>query len=166
MLVEGDSGTAYVFNGTTLTAGPYTPGSLMILPNGQVLVGGGTTEVYTSLGTYESSWQPAISSFPSTVTPGSTYPISGTQFNGLSQAGAFGDEFQFATNYPLVRITNNSTNHVFYARTHDHSSMGVATGSTIVSTNFDVPTTIETGASSLVVVANGIPSDAVSITVQ
>jgi hypothetical protein len=166
VLVEGDSGTAYVFNGTTLTAGPYTPGSLMILPNGQVLVGGGTTEVYTSLGTYESSWQPAISSFPSTVTPGSTYPISGTQFNGLSQAGAFGDEFQFATNYPLVRITNNSTNHVFYARTHDHSSMGVATGSTIVSTNFDVPTTIETGASSLVVVANGIPSDAVSITVQ
>jgi hypothetical protein len=138
----------------------------MILPNGQVLVGGGTTEAYTSLGTYQSSWQPTISSYPSTVTPGSTYPISGTQFNGLSQAGAFGDEFQFATNYPLVRITNKSTHHVFYARTHDHSTMGVATGSATVSTNFDVPTTIDSGASTLVVIANGIPSAAVSITVE
>ena len=138
----------------------------MILPNGQVLVGGGRTEVYTSTGTYQTSWQPTISSYPSSVTPGSTYSISGTQFNGLSQAGAFGDEFQFATNYPLVRITNNSTKHVFYARTHNHSSMGVATGSATVSTNFDVPSSIETGASTLVVIANGIPSAAVPITVQ
>jgi len=44
--------------------------------------------------------------------------------------------------------------------------MGVATGTAIVSTNFDVPTTIETGASTLVVIANGIPSAAVDITVQ
>jgi hypothetical protein len=166
VLVEGDSGTSYLFNGTTFTAGPATPGSLMILPNGQVLVGGGLTEVYTSTGTYQTSWQPAISSYPSSVTPGSTYSISGTQFNGLSQAGAFGDEFQFATNYPLVQITNKSTKHVFYARTHNHSSMGVATGSATVSTNFDVPSSIETGASTLVVIANGIPSAAVSITVQ
>jgi hypothetical protein len=166
VLVEGDSGTSYLFDGTKLTAGPYTPGSLMILPTGQVLIGGGTTEVYTSTGTYQTSWQPAISTYPSTVTRGSTYSISGTQFNGLSQAAAFGDELQTATNYPLVQITNNSTKHVFYARTHDHSTMGVATGSLPVSTNFDVPTSMETGASSLVVIANGIPSPAVSVTVQ
>jgi hypothetical protein len=166
VLVEGDSGTSYLFNGTTLTKSLFTPGSLMILPNGQVLVGGGTTEVYTSTGTYESSWQPTISTYPTSVTPGSTYSISGTQFNGLSQASTFGDEFQYATNYPLVQITNTSTKHVFYARTHGHSSMGVATGTAIVSTNFDVPSTIETGASTLVVIANGIPSAAVDITVQ
>jgi hypothetical protein len=100
------------------------------------------------------------------VVRGSTYKISGTQFNGLSQANAFGDEFQTATNYPLVRITNKSTGHVFYARTHGHSTMGVATGTKIVSTNFDVPASMETGASSLVVVANGIPSRAVNITVN
>jgi hypothetical protein len=75
----------------------------------------------------------------STVTRGTTYKISGTQFNGLSQAAAFGDEFETATNYPLVRITNNSTHHVFYAKTHDHSTMGVATGSAIVSTNSMFP---------------------------
>ena len=87
-----------------------------------------------------------------------TYQISGTQFNGLSQANAFGDEFQVATNFPLVRITNNTTGDVRYARTYNFSTMGVATGSAIVSTWFDVPTNTETGDSTLEVVANGIPS--------
>lgn len=166
VLVEGDSGTSYEFDGTKLTPGPQTFGSLMVLPTGEVLVGGGRTAVYTSSGTYQTSWAPALSTYPSTITRGSTYPISGTQFNGLSQAAAFGDELETATNYPLVRITNNSTHHVFYARTHDHSTMGVATGSATVSTNFDVPATMETGPSTLEVVANGIPSVAVSVTVQ
>ena len=58
-----------------------------------------------------------------------------------------------------MRIVNNSTNHVFYARTHGHSTMGVATGSTPVSTNFDVPV-MESGPCQLYVVANGIPSAA------
>jgi len=138
----------------------------MLLPTGEVFVGGGITRTYTSSGTYQTSWQPTISTYPLVVTRGSTYPISGTQFNGLSQAAAFGDELQTATNYPLVRIVNNSTQHVFYARTHDHSTMGVATGSATVSTSFDVPAAMETGASELVVVANGIPSMAVAVTVQ
>jgi hypothetical protein len=84
----------------------------------------------------------------------------------MSQAAAFGDELETATNYPIVRITNRSTGHVFYARTHDHSTMGVATGSLPVSTNFDVPAAAETGASRLEVVANGIPSKPVNITVN
>ena len=71
-----------------------------------------------------------------------------------------------ATNYPLVRITNDFTHHVFYARTHDHSTMGIATGTTIVSTTFDVPVTAETGASKIVVVANGIPSRPKRVTIQ
>jgi len=166
VLVEGDSGTSYVFDGATLKAGPPIPGSLMVLPTGQVLVGGGPTGVYNPTGTYQTSWQPAITTYPSTVTRGSTYSISGTQFNGLSQAASFGDEYQTATNYPLVRITNKSTQHVFYAKTHDHSTMGVATGSATVSTNFDVPAAAETGPSTLEVVANGIPSPTVAITVQ
>ncbi len=164
VLVEGDSGISYVYNGTTFKAGPAVPGSLMLLPTGQVLVGG--SEVYNSTGTYQASWAPTIKTVPTTVVRGTTYKITGTQFNGLSQAAAFGDEYQTATNYPLVRITNNSTGHVFYAKTHGHSTMAVATGSKIVSTNFDVPASTETGASTLVVIANGIPSTPVSITVN
>ena len=163
VLVEGFF-SSYEWNGTSLLQTLATPGSLMVLPNGQVLVGG--TEVYEPTGTYDASWAPTITSVTTSVQRGKTYRISGTQFNGLSQAAAFGDEYETATNYPLVRITNNSTGHVFYARTHNHSTMGVATGSKIVSTSFDVPKTAERGASSLVVVANGIPSIPVSITVN
>lgn len=42
-----------------------------------------------------------------------------------------------------------------WLRIHDFSFMGVASN-TPVSTNFDVPATIETGPSELFVVANGI----------
>ncbi|HEX4160160.1 MAG TPA: hypothetical protein VHY79_16975 [Rhizomicrobium sp.] len=165
-MVEGDSGRLYTWDGTSLTDTKMNGyGVLMILPNGQILISG--SEVYNSAGTYQAAWQPTISTFPSSVTRGDTYQISGTQFNGLSQTGGgMGDEYQTSTNYPLVQITNNSSKHVFYARTHDHSTMGVATGSQSVSTNFDVPSGMETGASSLVVIANGIPSSAVSVMVQ
>ena len=95
----------------------------------------------------------------------SNYTVSGLRFAGMSQGAAYGDDYQSATNYALVRITNNATGHVFYSRTHDHSSMGVAFNG-IVSTHFDVPTNQETGPSQLVVVADGIPSTPVPVTVQ
>src|SRR5215469_1131697 len=166
VLVEGASGQLYEFDGTNLNVehNLFGYGSLLPLPTGEILVGG--SALYKSTGTYDSSWAPTIGSSPASVTRGQTYKISGTQFNGLNQGAAFGDEFDTHTNYPLVRITNNSTGHVFYCRTHDHSTMGVATGSKTVSTNFDVPSGMETGASTIEVVANGIPSTAAVITVQ
>jgi Kelch motif protein len=163
VLVEGGI-SSYEWNGTSLIQTLATFGSLIVLPTGQVLVGG--TEVYNPTGTYDAAWAPTITSVASSLNRGATYKIAGTQFNGLSQAAAFGDEFETATNYPLVRITNRSTGHVFYAKTHNHSTMAVATGSAIVSTNFDVPASMETGASTLEVVANGIPSLPMSITVN
>jgi hypothetical protein len=166
-LVEANSGILYEFDGSALTAENVNVGGsapLLVLPSGGVLIAG--TEIYTGKGTYDSSWQPVITDCPATVKRGSTYTISGMQFNGLSQANAFGDELETSTNFPLVRITNDRTGDVFYARTHDHSSMAVATGSLTVSTHFDVPANAEAGASSLVVVANGIPSEPASVTVQ
>ncbi|HEX3664425.1 MAG TPA: hypothetical protein VHU23_04240 [Rhizomicrobium sp.] len=169
VLALGSSDFLYEFDGKNFTQSSVgqvnaTYSSLMVLPTGEVLIAGYT--VYQPKGTYQPAWQPTISSSPSTVSRGSTYKISGTQFNGLSQAAAFGDEVETATNYPLVRITNNASGHVFYARTHDHSTMGVATGSKSVSTKFDVPSGMETGAGTLVVVANGIPSAPFPVTVQ
>jgi hypothetical protein len=166
VLVEGaNTGRMYEFDGTNLNSTSVSGGgSLMPLPTGEVLVGG--SAVYKSTGTYNAAWAPAISSSPATVTRGDTYQISGTQFNGLNQGAAFGDEFDTHTNYPLARITITASGHVFYCRTHDHSTMGVATGSKTVSTKFDVPSGMETGAGQLEIVANGIPSPAVGITVQ
>ncbi len=167
-LVLGSSGTLYEFDGKKLSAGPNAGegnyASLIPLPSGEVIVAG--SALYTTKGTYQAAWAPKITKVAASVTRGSTYKISGQQFNGLSQAASFGDELETATNYPLVRITNTATGHVYYAKTHDHSTMGVATGKATVSTNFDVPAKMETGTAKLVVVANGIPSKAVNITVN
>jgi hypothetical protein len=140
---------------------------MLILPTGQILFTDFSrdVEVYTPSGTYNPSWAPRIQSFPAVVSPGGSYTISGHLFNGMSQGAAYGDDVQAATNYPLVRITNLATGDVFYSRTHDHSSMAVAFNG-LVSTHFDVPANQELGPSQLVVVANGIPSQPVSVNVQ
>jgi len=165
----------YEFDGTNLTSVPGTPnaphdssyyGRMLVLPTGQVLFTDGSedVEVFTGTGSPNPAWAPVISSAPKTVTPGKTYKISGVGFNGMSQASAYGDDAQSATNYPLVRITMTSGN-VYYCRTTGHSSMAVASPAT-VSTHFAVPAGIETGSGELVVVADGIPSTPVAVTVN
>jgi len=165
-LVVGASGTSYEFDGKNLKPSLYLGyfNHLLVLPTGEVIVAG--SAVFTPNGKPNPAWAPSVTKYAQTVTRGSTYKISGKQFNGISQAQAYGDENTSVTNYPLVRITNNSSGHVFYAKTHDHSTMGVATGNKTVSTKFDVPSGMETGASTLEVVANGISSKKVSITVN
>jgi hypothetical protein len=173
VLIATPSGRFYEYDGASLAvtgALPTFGGNIQYfvlpLPNGQALVTGGLTQVYSGNGSANPAWAPTITVAPTAVTRGSTYAISGTQFNGLSQAAAVGDELTAATNYPLVRITNAASGHVVYARTHGHSTMGVATGTTLVSTLFDVPANAETGASSMVVVANGIASAPATVTVN
>jgi len=56
-----------------------------------------------------------------------------------------------------VRLINLATKHVFYTRTHDHSSMAVASDR-VSSTHFHVPASVESGLSRLEMVANGIAS--------
>ena len=166
--------TFFVFDGTTFTQAPATQtsanhtsyeGRQLLLPTGQVLwlISDGRTidvELYTSTGQALAAWAPTITAVSRTLQRGSSYQISGTQFNGLSCGSDYGDDATMASNYPLVRITNTATGHVTYARTHDHSTMGIATGSAIVSTTFDVPAAAESGASTISVVANGIASRA------
>ncbi len=141
-------------------------GNMLVLPTGEILF----TDflkiwIYQSVGTPSPVSTPQIVQAPSQVSRGSSYTISGYNLNGLSQGAAYGDDVQAATNYPLVRITNLHTGHVFYARTHGHSTMAVAYQG-IASTTFDVAANTETGASSLELVANGIASPAVAINVQ
>lgn len=169
--------TFFEFDGANFNAVPAPPnavndasyyGRMLELPSGQVLFTDGSTdvEIYTPAGSYNFQWEPIITSVPGTLTHGTSYSILGERFNGLSQGAAYGDDAQMASNYPLVRIKNNGTGNVVYCRTHGHSTMAVATGNRIVSTDFDVPSGIGTGASTIQVVANGIPSPAVSVTVN
>ncbi|MEO8714296.1 MAG: hypothetical protein ABI369_04720, partial [Acetobacteraceae bacterium] len=124
---------------------------------------------YTETGQPLDSFRPVITASPASVTPGSAVSLSGTQFNGLSHAVSYGDDYAAPTNYPLVRITNQKSGSVRFCRTGNHTvqsgnttipSMGVATGPAIVTTQVAIPNDIQTGPSAFVVVANGIPSAA------
>ena len=143
--------------------------NLLPLPTGQVLAtnsGNNSIEIYTpKTAEHKESWEPIILAAPSLVEPGKSYKLLGIRLNGMSQASMFGDEGQSATNYPLVRITNVKTGHVFYSRTHDHTSMAVASERPSL-THFDVPARQETGLSKLEVVANGIASDPIWVYVK
>lgn len=166
VLVETSSGELFEFNGTTLTDSKINAGgrSLMVLPTGEVLMGG--EAVYRATGAPAAGWAPVITNAPASEARGSTFMLTGKQLNGLSQAAAFGDELQTATNYPIVRLTNAASGVVTYARTHDHSTMGVATGATPVTTMVDIPAGAPVGAMDMVVIANGIASASVRITID
>ena len=147
---------------------PSYAGNMLVLPTGQILFtdGSADVEIYTSSGSPCSGCAPSIASVASTLALGSVNNlIHGMQFNGLSQGGAYGDDAQAATNFPLIRITD-STGAVVYCRTHNFSTMGVATGSKIVSAQFDVPSSVATGSATLEVVANGIASSAMAVTIN
>jgi hypothetical protein len=125
--------------------------NFLVLPSGQVLAvpdqtGTGNVWIYTPTGSVNSNWAPVISSVPTNLSPGATCQLSGVQLNGLSQGAYYGDDAQAATNYPIVRITNNATGHVFFANTSGWSNGSIApnNASTV---NFKVPSSIENGVS-------------------
>jgi hypothetical protein len=94
---------------------------------------------------------------------GYTYKASGKRFNGATQASFLGDDFQNATNYPLIRFTGKTSGLVYYARTYDHSTMAVDTKDEVTTTMFDMPGNIASGQYDMVVVANGIASNTLSV---
>lgn len=153
---------------------------MLLLPNGDVLFcrcdDDSFYAYHSDTAVPQDSFRPVIQNCPTNISPGNAIQISGLQFNGLSQANGYGDDCTSATNYPLVKIVNNQTNHVKFCRTHDHTtvdgsgnvviSMGVATGAAVITTNVDIPSDIDTGDSMLFVVANGIPSQPFAVSVQ
>jgi hypothetical protein len=165
----------FEWDGTTLNATAATSnaaidssyvGNMVVLPTGQVLFTdfSSTVEIYTPAGQPCAGCAPTIKSVATSLTHGSkNNKISGTQFNGLTQGAYYGDDNQSSTNFPIVRITD-SKGVVVYCKTHSWLG-GVATGTKLVSAQFDIPLTINLGAASLVVVTNGIPSKAKAITI-
>jgi hypothetical protein len=143
-------------------------GNMLVLPSGQILFTDGSTdvEIYTPAGGPCTGCAPTITSVAGTLTHGSLNNlVHGTRLNGISQGAAYGDDAQSASNYPLVRITD-SAGKVAYCRTHNFSTMGVATGSKIVSAQFDVPGNIDLGSGTLEVVTNGIASNSVTVVID
>jgi hypothetical protein len=141
---------------------PTYVGRLLPLPTGEVLWARedhGDMYLYFNSEPPQDAWRPVVTSSPGAVAPGAVFTLSGQQLNGLSQAQGYGDDYEAATNYPLVRLRNVETGAITYCRTSGHSTMGVATGATTVSTQVTVPSGLAPGEYELVAVANGIPSD-------
>ena len=143
--------------------GDYTfTGSLLLLPTGHVLYAAEQNVMAEYVPTArelaaDPSWRPAIATCPDVLAKGHTYTITGTQFNGMSQANSYGDDRQCATNYPIVRLTNGA-GRVRYLPTVNFSGMAVATGDAAVAVEIEVPTRIGVGRWDLAVIANGIAS--------
>ena len=158
----------YLFNGTSISSVPTAPVKssgvnsepcfLLVLPSGQVLANvAGKFELYTDPSSPQDSWRPVVTSLASSIVAGTSYSASGNQLNGLNQGSYYGDDLQNATNYPLVQITNTQTGHVSYAKTYGFTSMSV-TPNQPSSFQFIVPATTDNGASTILVIANGIAS--------
>ena len=165
----------FLFNGTTLTRAVDPPnaaslssyyGYMLVLPTGQIMFNSrfGDVELYTDTGKPSASWLPVVTGVPAKMGRGGSYVLSGKQLSGRSQGAGYGDDYQSATNFPVVRITNNATRHVAYARTYGHTSMSVAANAAS-STHVQIPSGIETGASTLVVVASGLASTGTPVTI-
>jgi hypothetical protein len=155
---------------------------MLELPTGQILFTdfSNDVEIYTPTDqVFDFSWRPTVSSVNGqicspkklscfyTVHNATTNTMDGFGFNGVSQGAAYGDDYQSATNYPLVRLSQvqvcpptgcTPPLQLYYCRTHDISWMGVATGSLPVSTSFDCPG-VPPGQYYMQVAANGIYSN-------
>jgi hypothetical protein len=145
---------------------------LLLLPTGQVMysttsdTGTFDLQIYTPSGGPQPAWRPHITHVPRRLQPDQVYRVHGRQLNGLSQACAYGDDQQMATNYPLVRLRGHPAVGDVFCRTFDHSTMAVATGSAIHHTHFHVPHDLPHGEYRLEVIANGIASESVEVHVH
>ncbi len=156
----------------TYTSVPLPPGfdstgvppffdHMLNLPDGNVLMSffySNQYYVYTPSGSAIAAGHPSIDSIFKVSCD--TYLITGTQFNGISTGSSYGDDWQMATNYPIVRLTNGT--HVYYARTYNWNRTGICTGSLPDTTTFVLPAGLPAATYSLDVSANGIASVPVS----
>lgn len=169
---EKNGGTLVQVNDPKQAGGTSSfEGNLLVLPTGQVLWDNSQTTpnevaIYTPKGKAKSGWRPVVSSVSNSLGVGSTgNAISGTNFNGFSLGGVYGDDAQAATNFPIVSITNTGTGDVCYGKSYGFSTMGVVTQGTTNAT-FDIPSSCEKGASTLKVIVNGIASAGTSVTLN
>ena len=143
-------------------------GHLMILPTGQIMFTdfSGTVEIYTPAAGTVAGVAPTINPLSGSISsPSTNNVLSGTQLNGLTENNGYGDDYQGPTNYPLVRLVQAAApNNVYYATTHNETTHSIVPG-TSNSTEFDVPSGLPSGSYTLYLVANGIESNPITVSI-
>src|SRR5260370_38021744 len=124
---------------------PYE-GRMMMLPTGEVVYSQGSAQlaIIDPGITTPTIPAPVITSAPTQSQPGNSFPLSGTGLTGVSATVGYGDDASQSTSYPLVRLIDASGN-VFYARTKNHSTMAIGTGSAGLSPAPHLPETPPNG---------------------
>ncbi len=136
---------------------------MLDLPDGNILVSIQNSNqyyLYVPGGTPVTTGVPVVSNI--TMISCDTFMATGTLFNGISQGAAYGDDWQMATNYPLIRLENGDSVH--YARTFNWNSTGIMTGSMPDTTYFTLPAGLPYETYNLVVIANGVASASIPFT--
>jgi len=157
---------------------------MLLLPNGQIMLTSwsNVVEFFTPDPNLQ-NWPnvapivTVLSSRDITGGPNNSYAVQGYQLNGLSQANMYGDDYQAASNYPLVVLQDpNNLSHTVFAQTaNDYDPSGAPRPARptsiapnhVTGTYFTVPSGTCSGSNyNLYVIANGVWSDpqAVSVT--
>ena len=153
---------------------PTFVGRLLVLPSGDIFWAredDSAFYLFRSSDVPDNAWRPAITAAPASIAAGASAAVSGTQFNGLSNASAYGDDYTAATNYPIGAAggpaaqrrallpyrQSQRRNAAEHGRRHRRAPS--------ITTQVTVPGDVPPGAYNLVVVANGIPSPPVAVTI-
>jgi hypothetical protein len=123
-----------------LPGGPAFRTRMLVLPTGQVLFNDSSRQlhVYTPGGAANPAVRPSITTI--TYSAG-VFTLGGKQLNGQSAGSAYGDDVESDENFPIIRL-RSASGQMFYARTTNWSTTGVATGSTPETVNFTLPPTL------------------------
>ncbi len=136
--------------------------NMLVLPDGTILFsqqGDNNYYQYTPKGSPIASGKPVINSVVD-ICP--NFMITGKLFNGISEGAGFGDDWQVATNYPIVRLTKGTN--VYYARTTNWNRIGAIMTDSLEDTAYFTIPSVPAGTYSVEVIANGIPSSPFSVT--
>lgn len=152
------SNTMVVINGPPNTDGvpSFTP-RFLTLPNGQILLTGWGNQcwLYTPTGSPQNSWRAHLTSVKKN---GLVFTLTGTQLNGLTEGGSYGDDASMNSNYPIVMLKHNASGKFFYAKSFNFSTMGLATGNTPVTCQFKLPAGAPAGSYTVTTSASGVRS--------
>lgn len=135
--------------------------SMVDLPDGSVLFAqqqenwSNIYYVYTPAGTPLPEGKPTITHIIQTSCD--SFMITGKLFNGISEGAAYGDDWQMASNYPIVRVSEGGD--VYYARTSNWNRTSVQTGNAPDTALFVLPSGLPDTSFWLILSANGNPSD-------